>query len=586
MLLSSLNCKREAFDVISEVTTDSVSTFGIPYSVGSIVDFGSAESILDHGHCWSMDPDPRLGNSESSHHGTVSEGGSFSSEMKDLLPDTVYYVRSWVKDSYGVRYARALAFPSSYFAAESLPGEVFPDTNTFLMRGRVHTNDSNFIAEKGICWSFQSPYPTLSSEKVFSTLPNDTMNTLQTNLPPGKRAWYRAFVIGSNGVVKYGDIKMIQNGFVVKTGSIVWGTRLGASPPSIAGRIENCSFRFSEFGHCWTDENRMPTIEDGHYSHGRTEGGKGYHTSLLRLKSKRNYVIRAYARTVGGEVFYGNEVTVNLDQGWVFRAVLDFYPIRWYNPPVYHNKLILVEGSSPARVYAYDPMNNSVSTISTSLPFTNPIPLFVYGDELFIFSKPNYGYPGSLGKLDLKTGIWTSEPTIFPPNNPFQDAISAPDEGFIWLTDRVYRFQKEARSWTLLNIYDSPQENGVILNWHGNILKCHKNTIHLFDRSNGEWELFRRLDSEWNYVNGCSLGDVGFLIESPPTSPPLHWDHSLKVHKIDLYESSVLSLGTLPNIFSGQQSPIPNIVFKYGDKFNIIMKNSNGRKYLYTYWGG
>jgi uncharacterized protein (TIGR02145 family) len=91
-------------------TPDSVATIGyqnIPYVssaefTGNIISIG-CDSIIEHGHCWSVNPNPTFSDNKTLLGGTDIPG-NFTSIATDLIPSTVYYVKAYVINSVDTMY--------------------------------------------------------------------------------------------------------------------------------------------------------------------------------------------------------------------------------------------------------------------------------------------------------------------------------------------------------------------------------------------------------------------------------------------------------------------------------------------------
>lgn len=61
-------------------------------------------NILDHGHCWSLTPNPEITDNSSS-LGTRNEVGIFRTRLSALTPGTRYYVRAYIESNTGITYS-------------------------------------------------------------------------------------------------------------------------------------------------------------------------------------------------------------------------------------------------------------------------------------------------------------------------------------------------------------------------------------------------------------------------------------------------------------------------------------------------
>ena len=65
---------------------------------GNVISFGKYNFLDEIGHCWSSASTmPTVTNSENSNLGQKITTGNFQSDILNLTPSTIYYLRSWIK---------------------------------------------------------------------------------------------------------------------------------------------------------------------------------------------------------------------------------------------------------------------------------------------------------------------------------------------------------------------------------------------------------------------------------------------------------------------------------------------------------
>ena len=79
---------------------------------GNILDLGNTEEITQYGHVWSTRPNPTLSDSKTE-LGNSQQPLQFQSTMKDLSPNTTYYVRAYATNRVGTSYGKELTFKTS-----------------------------------------------------------------------------------------------------------------------------------------------------------------------------------------------------------------------------------------------------------------------------------------------------------------------------------------------------------------------------------------------------------------------------------------------------------------------------------------
>jgi len=94
---------------------------------------------IEHGHCWSLTPEPILGDYKTE-LGTINSTGEYQSEIVSLVAKTTYYVRSYIKIGPIVFYGNQIEFRTKAF-----PPEINDFTPKFGPIGtRVEINGNHF----------------------------------------------------------------------------------------------------------------------------------------------------------------------------------------------------------------------------------------------------------------------------------------------------------------------------------------------------------------------------------------------------------------------------------------------------------
>ena len=77
-------------------------------AVGSITTLG-ASPVTAHGFCWNTTGNPTLSDNKTD-EGATSQTGEFTTVLKDLQSNVVYYARAYVTNSYGTSYGKVIRF--------------------------------------------------------------------------------------------------------------------------------------------------------------------------------------------------------------------------------------------------------------------------------------------------------------------------------------------------------------------------------------------------------------------------------------------------------------------------------------------
>jgi uncharacterized protein YjdB len=92
---------------VSKITTATASV------AGTVTDLGNKGEVTQHGHVWSTSPKPTISLSTLTNLGRLSQTGSFTSDLADLSPNAVYYVRAYAINTAGVTYGNDIPFKTA-----------------------------------------------------------------------------------------------------------------------------------------------------------------------------------------------------------------------------------------------------------------------------------------------------------------------------------------------------------------------------------------------------------------------------------------------------------------------------------------
>jgi uncharacterized protein (TIGR02145 family) len=145
-------------------------------AAGEIISLGSSD-IIQHGHCWSIDPDPSIEDFKTE-LGPTSSTGAFSSDLTGLEEETTYYVKAYATNSEGTGYGDEVIFTTG----DGLPCPGMPT---------VTDNDGNVYNTVIIgaqCWMKENLKTTTYSNG--NAIPNVTDANAWSNLTTGAYVWY------------------------------------------------------------------------------------------------------------------------------------------------------------------------------------------------------------------------------------------------------------------------------------------------------------------------------------------------------------------------------------------------------------
>jgi uncharacterized protein (TIGR02145 family) len=306
-ILSLYGCKLESYELAafpSVTTTTTISAIKANSAIsGGDVTQDAGTTITARGVCWSVKTDPSV---EDSLTKDGSGLGIFQSIIKNLLPNTRYYVRAYAASSVGTTYyGKTISFKTADLSTVSTRLVVDSITATTAeVGGSIVKNNSDTILSKGVCWS-TSINPTINdSLTVAGAGPGDFNCTLK-NLFPNTTYFVRAYATDNVGTV-YG----VAVGFLTRRLSNLAATttvtNISYTSATSGGNVlSDAGDVVTERGVCWSTVTN-PTIADYRSSDGAGLGS--YTSNLVNLMSNTQYYVRAYATSAAGTA-YGDEVT-------------------------------------------------------------------------------------------------------------------------------------------------------------------------------------------------------------------------------------------------------------------------------------
>jgi len=287
------------------LTTTSVTSITATSAVsgGNITSDGGAP-ITARGVVWSISQDPTVDTNQGKT--TDSTGtGSFTSNLTNLQPQTVYYVRAYATNSVGTRYGNQQTFITKDGLPILTTTSVSSITATSATSGGNITSNEGFaITARGVVWS-TSQEPTVETflGKTTDGTGTGVFTSNLTGLSPNTTYYVRAYATNSVGT-SYGNEQSFTtlDGLPVLTTSMVSG--ITATTATCGGNItSDGGFAVTARGVCW-GKSPNPTITNAHTTDGTGTGV--FISNLTGLSPNTTYYVRAYATNSQG-TSYGNE---------------------------------------------------------------------------------------------------------------------------------------------------------------------------------------------------------------------------------------------------------------------------------------
>lgn len=289
---------------IPSLTTSPVSVIKRTSAIsgGNISSNGGSE-IVASGICWSTSQTPTV---TGSHSNTGSKIGSFSENITGLVPNTVYYVRSYATNVMGTGYGNEISFRTDLMSLPILSTTAISSlsSTTAVSGGNISDDGDGTVTERGVCWS-TSASPLIQNYKTSDGTGKGIFTSNLTGLIPVTTYHLRSYATNNAGTAYGNEITFTTpTGVPILTTSDVTGiTRTAATSGGTI--VSNGGVTVSNSGICWSTSHN-PTVT-GSYTNDGTKTGS-YISNISGLTSFTVYYVRAFATNSLG-TGYGNELT-------------------------------------------------------------------------------------------------------------------------------------------------------------------------------------------------------------------------------------------------------------------------------------
>ena len=291
-------------DGVPELTTDSIKNITTTSATfyGNIIDDDGLE-ILEKGFCWNTSTNPTIENNFQIVSGDTL--GSFSYETTELIINTTYHVRAYLKNSEGTFYGNEISFTVKDGLSIIITNSVTEITTESCVSGGNITDDGGFVINyRGVCWS-TNPEPSTADDHTNNGSGIGDFISNISGLDGGTTYYIRAYAINSAGT-GYGNEISFNTSPVLPNVTTNPVTDISPTTAVSGGEIisDGGSIILSK-GVCWSTTSN-PTIADS-----KTDNGSGleaYISNISGLSSITTYYLRAYATNDIG-TSYGNEIT-------------------------------------------------------------------------------------------------------------------------------------------------------------------------------------------------------------------------------------------------------------------------------------
>lgn len=185
------------------MTTNNVTaiTWTTASTGGNVTGDGGAE-VMSRGVCWCTQNNPTLANNKTNDGAGI---GSFASNLTQLIPNTLYYVRAYATNSSGTGYGNQVSFTTEQALVATLTTTAVTSigSSRAVSGGTITTDGGGLITARGVCCS-TNQNPSLADNKTTDGSGTGLFTSIMTSLIPDTTYYVRAYATNSAGT-GYGE---------------------------------------------------------------------------------------------------------------------------------------------------------------------------------------------------------------------------------------------------------------------------------------------------------------------------------------------------------------------------------------------
>jgi len=307
LILSALvliSCKKDKI-TLPIITTAEVTdiSYTIATSGGDVTDEGGVP-VISRGVCWNTSEGPTIANSK-----TIESGGLgfFLCNITQLNPNTLYHLRAYAMNSFGIGYGNEITFTTKQTASATLTTTpvTLVSQKTAASGGNILSENGGNVTERGVCWSL-SISPTIRDSRTIDGTGKGSYTSNLTSLQPGTTYYIRAYATNSAGTSYGNEISFTTNQATIPILVTATATSITQNTSTCGGTvISDGEASILARGVCW-NTYQTPTLSDSKTSDGSETGS--FTSTLTDLIGNTTYYVRAYATNNVG-TGYGNQIS-------------------------------------------------------------------------------------------------------------------------------------------------------------------------------------------------------------------------------------------------------------------------------------
>jgi len=304
-------CKKYDPKRITKITTKEVVTKNQTSinALGFIIDLSDDANHKEFGFCYDTQQNPTVANTKKSLG--IAKKGEFSAFLDNLLPGTLYYIRTYVFENDMVFYGEEKSIKTQdVFTIPTLSTiaatGISPTGAT--CGGDISNTGGDVITQSGVCYA-TTQNPTTTNTKTTDGSTSGAFTSVLSGLTPVTTYYVRAYATNSQGTAYGNEISFTtttsQNTnfpslTTTSVSNISSTTAIGGGNITAQG-----SSSITARGVCWSTTTAPTTANS------KTTNGTGigiYTSNITGLTANTTYFVRAYATNTQG-TSYGSEIS-------------------------------------------------------------------------------------------------------------------------------------------------------------------------------------------------------------------------------------------------------------------------------------
>ena len=267
-------------------------------------------SVSARGICYGKNPDPTI---DGLHTSEGSGLGAFTSTLKNLEYNTIYYARAYATNKKGTAYGDQVKFTTEEGVAIVVTDTIINITaHSAKCVGHVESDGGFHVTKRGTCWS-KRPDPTIYDDCTDDGAGKGEFVSTIKDLIENTTYYVRTYATNSTKTT-YGEqiiITTLDGLAVVTTDSIPDGSINATGFSAYGTVVSDCDIQVTARGFCYST-SQYPTIENDHTIVGKGLGN--FQSNITNLQVSTTYYIRAFATNETGTT-YGDQIPIITKDG-------------------------------------------------------------------------------------------------------------------------------------------------------------------------------------------------------------------------------------------------------------------------------